>query len=256
MLFGLLTMILNKLKFYLFHTFSLFTILFLISCTATNQVRTVGKGKTGLEITLGGPMFTNLGAPIPIPNLFVGARYGLRQDLDLAAYYNLTGPIIPGIGFDVITSIFWIPIQPGLRNQEDTPKKGWGAGGSFMLQWVTDFKHGLIILPAMEIGGGWRNKWFNPFIGTSVGLNFYRPHNKTPIVQLNPFLGSDFIINERASIALKCTIYESIYNLYGSQIEWVHIANKPEEKKKYGVFGVALGFSYNFGNSKRKPKKK
>jgi len=74
--------------------------------------------------------------------------------------------------------------------------------------------------------------------------------------QINPFLGTEFIIRDRASIGLKCTFYETAYNFYGSQVDWVYIVNKPEEKKKYGALGIALGYSYNFGRSKSKAKTK
>ncbi len=228
-------------------------VLLFISCSAVNQVRTVGKGNTGMELTLGGPMMTNLGAPLPIPNFFAGVRYGLRQDLDIAGLFNITGPIIPGI-FDVITGIYWVPLQPGLRTQSGTPHKGLGLGGSFMVQWITDFQHGLVIYPAIECAGGWRYKWINPFIGISLGLDFYRTNGKTPITQVNPFFGTEFMIKERSSIGLKCTFYEVAYNFYGSQVEWVYLVNRSQEKKKYGVLGISLGYSYKFGRSKKKSK--
>ena len=226
-----------------------FIVLF-FSCTATRQVRTIGKGNKGMEVTLGGPFFTNLGPPLPMPNLYIGGRYGLLQDLDIAVHYNLTAPIIPGIPLDLITGVYWVPIQPGIRGQEGSPDKGWGAGGSFALQWVTDFKSGFALLPAFKLARGFRYKWINPFIGTSLGLNFYRPHDNTPFVQVNPFLGAEFIIKERASLSLKCTFFDIAYNLYGSQVDWVYIVDNTEEDRKYGVFGIALGFSWDFGKQK------
>jgi len=114
----------QKNKYIFLSVLLLLLVLLFYSCSAVNQVRTVGKGNTGMELTLGGPLMTNLGGPIPIPNL-----YGILQDLDIAALYNLTGPIIPGIGFDVITGLYWVPIQPGIRTQADTSVKGWGLGG-------------------------------------------------------------------------------------------------------------------------------
>jgi hypothetical protein len=221
-----------------------------LSCTATRQVRTIGKGNKGVEITLGGPFFTNLGPPLPMPNLFLGGRYGILQDLDIAVHYNLTAPIIPGIPLDLITGLYWVPIQPGIRAQKDSPDKGWGAGGSFTLQWVTDFQSGFVLLPAFEMAGGWRYKWINPFIGTALGLNFYRPHDNTPFLQVNPFLGTEFIIKERASLSLKCTFFDISYNLYGSQVDWVYIVDDTKEDIKHGVFGLSVGFCFDFGRSK------
>ncbi|MFC1476710.1 hypothetical protein ACFL5S_01970 [Fibrobacterota bacterium] len=230
--------------------FLLTFIMLFISCTATRQVRTIGKGNKGMEVTLGGPLFTNLGPPLPMPNFFIGGRYGLLQDLDIAVHYNLTAPIIPGIPLDLITGIYWVPIQPGIRRQENSPDKGWGVGGSFALQWITDFKSGFVALPAFELAGGWRYKWINPFVGMALGLNFYRPHDNTPFVQVNPFLGTEFIIGDRAGLSVKCTFFDIAYNLYGAQVDWVYVVDDTEEDRKYGVFGIALGFSWDFGRSK------
>ena len=239
----------SKVKKFLLSGFLFAVVMFFFSCTATRQVRTIGKGNKGIEVTLGGPFFTNLGSPLPMPNLFIGGRYGLMQDLDIAVHYNLTAPIIPGIPLDLITGIYWVPLQPGIRNQEKSPYRGWGAGGSFAVQWLTDFKSGFVALPAIELSGGWRYKWINPFVGLALGFNFYRPHDNTNFVQVNPFLGTEFIIKDRAGLSFKCTFFDIAYNLYGSQIDWVYIVDNKEEDKKSGVFGISLGFSWKFGKS-------
>lgn len=239
----------SNLKNFLLCGFPLAFIMLFFSCTAMHQVRTVGKGNVAVEVTIGGPVLTNLGPPLPIPNVFIGGRFGILKDLDIAAHLNVFAPIMPGL-LDLITGVYWVPIQPGIRRQENSPNRGWGAGGSFTLQWITDFNTGFIILPAFELAGGWRYKWINPFIGMSMGLNFYRPHDNTNFVQVNPFLGTEFIIKDRVSLSLKCTLFDIAYNLYGSQIEWVYIVDKVEDDKKYGVFGISLGVSWKFGRSK------
>ncbi len=231
-------------------TILLLCLVLLLGCTATNQVRTIGKGKFGIEATLGGPVTTSLGPPVPMPNIFLGGRYGILQDLDVAVHYNIFAPIIPGIPLDLITGVYWVPIQPGVRSQQSSPNKGWAAGGSLSLQWLTDFKNGFMLMPALELAGGWRYKWVNPYLGLSCGLNFYRPEDTRNFTQLNPFVGTEFFIRDRASIALKCTMFDIAYNLYGSQIKWVYMVDNTAENKKYGVLGVSLGFSFKLGHSK------
>ncbi len=240
----------QKNKYIFLSVLLLLLVLLFYSCSAVNQVRTVGKGNTGMELTLGGPMMVNLGGPIPIPHFFAGARYGLFQDLDIAAHLNITGLIIPGV-LDLTTGIFWVPIQPGIRTQTETPKIGWGCGGSFKLEWITDFQHGLVIFPTFELGGGWRYKWFNPYIGLSLGLNFYRYNDTKPITMINPFFGFEFFIKEKASLGLKCTIRDFAYNYYDSEIFWISMITDEKEEKKYGILDITLGFSWIFGRSKK-----
>jgi hypothetical protein len=217
-----------------------------VACTAAHSVRTIGKGNAGVEVSLGGPIFTNLGAPIPAPNLFIGGRYGVRDDLDLSLHYNLTTPIIPGIALDLIMNEHWVPLQPGLGVQKDTPKKGWSLATSGSVHLLTDFKNGAVALPAVEVAGGWRYKWLNPYLGVSLALHFFRPEGHHNPAFLSPFVGMDAILNDEVSLALRVTFFDVAYNMYGSQVEWIHLVDDTSHHKKYGMVGLSLGFSYDF----------
>ncbi|MBI5481618.1 MAG: hypothetical protein HY906_22365 [Deltaproteobacteria bacterium] len=46
-------------------------------CAYPYTVRTVGAGETALHASVGGPLFDNLGAAIPIPAVVVGAQHGV-----------------------------------------------------------------------------------------------------------------------------------------------------------------------------------
>jgi hypothetical protein len=222
------------------------------ACTAAYSVRTVGKGNAGAEMSLGGPIFTNLGGPVPAPNLFVGGRYGLRDDLDISMNYNLTSPIVPGIGLNGILAAHFVPVQPGIGAQKDSKQKGWSAATSTSVHLITDFVHGAVVIPASDFAFGWRCKYFNPYLGLSLALHFFRPYDTVKPVFLSPFVGSDFILNKKVSLALRVTFYDVTYNMYGSQVEWVHLVNKVSEKKKYGIVGISLGVSLDFIRAPRK----
>lgn len=241
-------------RFFIVKNVSLLLLLLFLGCSSTHPVRTIGKNKGALEITAGGPMMKNLGPTLPIPNFFIGGRYGVRSDLDISVHYNLTTPVVPGIALDLITSAHWIPIQPGLRRQIDNNQKGWGVGGSLHLQWVTDFDNGFLFLPTLELVSGYRIKCFNPYLGLSLGLNFYRPDDRISMLQLHPAIGTEFIIRDRLGLDIKCTFYDVAYNFYGSQIDWIYIVNNTSDKKKYGVVGLSIGFSYDFGKKKNNKK--
>jgi hypothetical protein len=215
------------------------------SCTAVNHARTVGKGQTGMEISLGGPITTTLGVPIPVPNLFLGGRHGIRDDLDISAHVNLFTPVMPGIALDLITGVDWIPIQPGIGSQA-APDRGWGTGIALDIQWLTDFEHGLVVLPSFEIPLSLRYRWFSVFAGSGLGLNFYRPYDKFNFLQVCPFLGGE-LIGSRWSVGLKVMAYDIFYNLNGAQANWVFMIDEQQEKRqRYAPLGIGLGIAYEF----------
>jgi hypothetical protein len=220
------------------------TLTCLAACTTTHTVRTVGKGNWGIEGSLGGPMFTNLGAPIMAPNLFVGGRYGLLDDLDLSASYNLTSPIIPGVALDLILGAQWAPIQPGLRGQADTPRQGWALSTRVELHSLTDFKTGFLAVPALEVAGGYRYRWFNPFVGCALAFNFYRPGNDPNVAVLSPFIGMEFIVRRHLGLSLRVTFHDVAHNYWGSQVDWVYL--RQSATKHFAPVGLSLGVSWDF----------
>jgi hypothetical protein len=208
------------------------------------QGRTIGKGKMAVETTFGGPILTDLGVPLPVPNLFTGLRYGLRNDLDIAAQYNILGPILPGIALDLITSATWIPLQPGIGKQSNTPDKGWGAGGSVDIQWVTNFKKGLVVLPMIDLVGSYRYRWISVYLGSAAGPNFYRIEPDDSKLSLSPFAGFELITSKHLSIGVKCTAFDILYNYNGSQAHWIFFHEDKEKREKNAPFGISIGFGY------------
>jgi hypothetical protein len=216
------------------------------ACTTTHTVRTVGQGNFGVETSLGGPMFTNLGAPLFSPNLFVGGRYGVLDDLDVSAAYNLTGPIIPGLAFDLMLGAHWVPIQPGLRSQWCTPEKGWSLATGFQLHSLTDFETGFLIFPAVDLAGGYRYRWFNPFVGVTLALNFFRPFDEVHPTMLSPYVGAEFILSPKAALSFRVTFFDVTYNYWGSAVDWVYLSTDEDAHERRAIFGIGLGFSWDF----------
>ena len=217
----------------------------LLSCTATHSVRTVGQGNGAVETSFGGPVFRNLGGPIPAPNLFIGGRYGVRDDLDLVLHYNLTSPIVPGIGLDLIAGAQFAPIQPGVGGQTAQGEVGWSLSTSGRIHLLTDFVNGALAFPELALAGGYRYRWFNPYAGVSFALHFFRPYDESAPLFLSPFVGADFILTESISLGARATFLDVTHNMYASQIEWIHLVDAPSKRKKYGMFGITLGFSYD-----------
>ena len=63
-------------------------------CSTLSGARPLARGQHELGLQFGGPLF-DFGAPIPLPNLVIGARSGLAtvadRPLDLGYGTNLTG---------------------------------------------------------------------------------------------------------------------------------------------------------------------
>lgn len=68
-------------------------------CSTTRSVRPVGEGRFGGGLSVGGPVFTNLGAPIPTPLVSVFGRYGVGPKTDVDVGLHL--PVIRSVGLDV-----------------------------------------------------------------------------------------------------------------------------------------------------------
>lgn len=68
------------------------------ACSATRNVRPVGEGRMAAGTSVGGPLFSNLGAAFPVPLVSGFVRYGLDDRTDLDA--GLHAPIAGAMGLD------------------------------------------------------------------------------------------------------------------------------------------------------------
>jgi len=76
-------------------------------CSATRSVRPVGEGRLGTALSVGGPLFVNLGPPLPVPIPVLSARYGVtaRTDVDV----GILLPLVPTLGLDAGASTLVVP---------------------------------------------------------------------------------------------------------------------------------------------------
>lgn len=218
--------------------------LILTGCVATHRARTVGKGNIGADFSLGGPLQTKLGPPIPMPMAFLGARYGLRDDLDLSLHVNLTAPIILGTALDAQTAVHWAPIQPGLRGQ--APDRGWSVAGAGSVDWVSDFSSGFRAFPAISLTGAYRWPRAAPYLGLTTALNFYRPFERKNPLSLNPYVGGEFFLGKGWGLDLELQIREASTNLWGESLQWVVLSRDEEKERTFGVVCPMIGVTRDF----------
>jgi hypothetical protein len=216
----------------------------LSACVATHRTRTVGEGHGGAELALGGPITTALGPPLPMPVVFLGGRYGLRDDLDISALYNITAPAVPSIPLHLETAVHYAPIQPGLRDQPDD--QGWSLVANGRVMWLSDFDSGLMVSPALGLTGGYRYRFVAPYLGFTAALHCYRPFSRRGWLWLTPHAGLELMAGEHFGLTLEVAWMDVGQNLYGSGVEWVYLSEDEVERSERGVLAPMLGVSWDF----------
>jgi hypothetical protein len=202
-------------------------------CAPSHAGRTVGQGVIQAEGNLGGPFITNLGRPIPVPNIPVGVRYGITDRIDISGHVNLL-PIIMGgfLAFDA--SATW-----GLVKHSGT--RGWNLATGTGFVFFSDFRDGARIAPLLDMAGGYTIEWFTPFVGAEMAIDFWGMN-----VVVNPYAGFEIDISNLTLGASVVWFYPG-YNWYASTIKYV----SPNEQ---GGIGILIGIKYRW-DTKKKAKK-
>src|SRR5262245_35283690 len=72
----------------------------IVACAPRAPARTLGVGHAEVAGSLGGPLFANLGPPLPLPLLDVGGRYGVTDDVDVLGDVHVTSAVYGVAGLD------------------------------------------------------------------------------------------------------------------------------------------------------------
>ena len=216
----------------------------LSACTATHRTRTVGKAHGAAELSLGGPITTALGFPAPMPVVFIGGRYGVRDDMDVSLAYNVTAPAVPSIPMHLEAGVHWAPIQPGLRDQPDD--QGWTVLTDGKLLWVSDFETGHVVMPAIGVTGAYRYRFVAPYIGFMAAANAYRPFDRRNWLSLKPHVGLELFGGKHFVATLEASWHEAAANTYGSGLEWVYLVENDDKQTRFAAFTPMIGLSWDF----------
>jgi hypothetical protein len=194
-------------------------------CAPSHAGRTVGKGILQAEGSVGGPFVTNLGAAVPVPNVPVGARYGITDRVDISSHVNLL-PIFLGGFLALDGSLTWGLIQHQGR-------RGWNLATGTGFIFFTDFQEGARISPLIDLAGGYTVDWLTPFAGFEMAPDFWGGN-----VVSNYFAGFEADIGKLTLSAAGVWFYPS-YDWYASPIRYVSADYQ-------GSIGVLVGIKYKF----------
>ena len=200
-------------------------------CAASHAGRTVGRGMVQVDVSLGGPLVTNLGGAIPIPNVPVGVRYGLHDRLDVFGHVNLL-PLVTGGFLQLDSGVTWALV----RHEGDRgPNLATSVG--FLL--MTDLRDGARVSPLVDLAGGYTVKWFTAFAGFDLAMDFWGGG-----VHWSPLAGVEFDLPRRVTLQLAWKWYTPAFDWYASSIRYL-----PEDPRA-GAMGVLLGIKVNVDPSR------
>ena len=194
-------------------------------CAPTHAGRTVGQGVLQAEGGLGGPFFTNFDAPIPVPNIPVGVRYGLTDRLDVQGHINLL-PLVVG-GF--------LAIDGGVTYAllHHSGRDGINLATSASLAVLTDFHTAARVVPVFDLAGGYTWHWLTGFMGAEFWLDLWGGR-----VAVNPTVGVEFDIR-RFTFSLAGVWYHAAFDAELSPVHYVSGNHR-------GGLGLLIGFKYRW----------
>ncbi len=162
-------------------------------CAAGYGARTSGKGNLEVSASVGGPMFENLGTPMPIPMAHVGGYYGLTEDLDVAVGAHVLAAVYGTLGGDL-----------GARYQLWRRSDDAALAASAQVNVFAGTRDGLRprVFPEAGIHGQWPlgGRWF-ALGGIDALAQLDPPRGKPPIFAA-PYLGAERRIGARSAIGL------------------------------------------------------
>ncbi len=195
------------------------------ACAPSHAGRTLGRGTLQIEGGLGGPIFTNFGAPIPVPNIPLGLRYGVTNRLDVQGHVNLLPLVIGG----------FLTMDAGVTYAllRHSGREGFNLATSASLALLTDFNSAGRVFPFFDIAGGytWRRATF--FAGAEIWFDFWGGN-----VAASPYLGVE-VDFRRTTVSLAGVWYHSALDTNASAADYVSGLDR-------GGLGLQVGIKYRW----------
>ena len=160
-------------------------------CAYPYNVRNVGAEQTALYASVGGPLFDNLGAPIPIPAVVVGAQHGVTDFWDAHASLHVLAAVYKMAGIDAGSTLRL------LRQRGGVPE----VTGTFRLSLLTNFEDGARVYPELEAFASWLLRGRVLLFG---GLNTFYDFfwHGGPRVHWGPCVGAEVQLGRRYALGI------------------------------------------------------
>ena len=207
------------------------TVLLLGACAAPHTVRTVGKGKTALNVSMGGPLFSNLVPGMPVPNIAVGAQYGITDAWDVHSNFHVLPAVYRNLALDA-----------GVTRRLVRQRKGkWWPELTLTLRlnMITSF-HAFRLYPELHGYASYlfKNRWLL-YLGMTTFYDFFWEKGNHFRMHWGPTLGCDVRFAKRYSVGLSFRWISPQEDTSRLTLEWA-------SPGRQGWFFIQVSFRVNF----------
>jgi hypothetical protein len=215
------------------------------ACSTIRQITPLDQGEQRVGLAVGGPLFTDLGVPIPVPEISLDYAYGVTDDITLGAALHVTPAVfgLCGVGeaFGTVGVLDQAGFIPAVSVGLDTVL-------------LSDFTTSFFVLPEASATASWKLADFiSIYAGAAMMVNFYpktaglswdnAPIPGVPMALLPSFpvgVQLNFGPIQLAAETRLLMPFSSNGNLI---LHYVGMAD-------YGAIGVYLSASFRFGGTK------
>ena len=213
----------------------LFCVAYFCSCAPSRFVKPLGKGEKAINASLGGPLITFAGAPIPIPFTSISGGYGVSKSLTAYGSLHPTSLIFGVLQTElgVVKNIYY----------NDSLKFGFSAAPVVNLsidRWEYNFK----FWPELDLNAYWtfnKNKNFI-YIGASnwFELSKTKGYGEKQVSHwiINPQLGHTFI-RPKWNFNIEVKLLAPGIMRYPNVVDYIGVGNK-------GAIGTYLSITRRF----------
>ena len=202
-------------------------------CASRHLARTVGAGNGEARVSVGGPLFDNLGAPIPMPNVALGGRYGVADGWDLDGNVSLLAAAV-GVAY----------LDAGVVRQLLVQERGAALSASARANLFLGNSDGLAVRVYPEVGLHGElplGASATVFGGGTAWISFTPPEGKSPVM-VTPYLGASWRFSEQRRGGPEISLqlgWVSPWMDSSSVVRW--------QPKGHGAITALLGFSVPLG---------